>query len=130
MMTDPIADMLTRIRNAQLARLTEIVLPYSKLKQHLAEILLAEGYIGTVTTVDTDGKQNLRLEMKYEGKQPAIREIHRISKPGRRVYVGANRLPYVFDGMGIAIISTSAGLMTNTKAREKKLGGEVICEVF
>ncbi|MCW1930386.1 MAG: 30S ribosomal protein S8 [Candidatus Kerfeldbacteria bacterium] len=130
MMTDPIADMLTRLRNAQMVRITDIVLPYSTLKHRLAEILAKEGYVTSVSTAETDGKKELKVALKYSAKEPAIHEIRRISKPGRRVYVGAKRLPYVFDGMGIAIISTSKGLMTNKQAREQKLGGEVICEVF
>lgn len=130
MMTDPIADMLTRLRNAQMVRITEVVLPYSTLKQHLAEILAKEGYIQAAQVMQVDGKKEIKIAMKYVAKQPAIRSIRRVSKPGRRVYVGAKRLPYVFDGMGIAVISTSKGLMTNAQAREQRLGGEVICEVF
>lgn len=129
-MTDPIADMLTRIRNAQMVQKPDVVLPYSKLKNQLAEILRAEGYIASVKTVDEENRQYLQLELKYDRKQPMIRDIRRISSPGRRVYVPAKRLPYVFDNMGIAIISTSKGLMTNKQARAQKIGGEVICEVF
>jgi small subunit ribosomal protein S8 len=129
-MTDPIADMLTRIRNAQMVQKTDIVLPYSKLKNQLAEILRSEGYIAAVKTTTEENRQWLHLELKYVGKQSQIREIKRISSPGQRVYVPAKRLPYVFDNMGIAIISTSKGLMTNKQARAQKIGGEVICEVF
>ena len=129
-MTDPIADMLTRIRNAQLVQKSDMTLPYSKLKNQLAEILRAEGYIAAVKTVTEENRQYLHLELKYENRQAAIRDIKRISSPGRRVYVPAKKLPYVFDNMGIAIISTSKGLMTNRQARKQKIGGEVICEVF
>jgi small subunit ribosomal protein S8 len=129
-MTDPIADMLTRIRNAQLVHKPDVTLPYSKLKNQLAEILKSEGYIAAVETVEEERRQFLHLELKYVSRQPMIREIKRISSPGQRVYVPAKRLPYVFDNMGIAIISTSKGLMTNKQARAQKIGGEVICEVF
>jgi len=108
----------------------DLTLPYSKLKNQLAQILRAEGYLVGVDTVTEDKRQYLHLELKYTGRQPMIREIRRISSPGRRVYVPAKRLPYVFDNMGIAIISTSKGLMTNKQARAQKIGGEVICEVF
>lgn len=130
MMTDPIADMLTRLRNAQMVRITDVVLPYSTLKHRLSEILVKEGYLTAAEVIEVDGKKELKLAMKYVAKEPAIHDIRRVSKPGRRIYVGAKRLPYVFDNMGIAIVSTSKGLMTNKQAREQKLGGEVICEVF
>lgn len=131
-MTDPIADMLTRIRNAQAAKKPEVVMPYSKLKHTLADILASEGYIAAVAVNDGDGsvKKGLTLGLKYSAGKPMIRRIDRISTPGRRVYVGVKKLPYVFDNLGIAIISTSKGLMSNKQARKQRIGGEVICEVF
>jgi small subunit ribosomal protein S8 len=129
-MMDPISDMLTRIRNAHARRKTEVVLPYSKLKFQLAKILVEEGYIAGVSEQADGAKKQLKLELKYIGSDPAIRTIRRISKPGRRIYLGSKRLPFVFDDLGIAIVSTSRGLMTNKQARKQKIGGEVICEVF
>ncbi|PIW36873.1 MAG: 30S ribosomal protein S8 [Candidatus Kerfeldbacteria bacterium CG15_BIG_FIL_POST_REV_8_21_14_020_45_12] len=131
-MTDPIADMLTRIRNAQAAKKPEVLMPYSKLKHTLADILATEGFISSVSVDDGEGsvKKMLTLGLKYSGGKPVIRRIDRISTPGRRVYVGVKKLPYVFDNLGIAIISTSKGLMSNKQARKERMGGEVICEVF
>ncbi|MBI2411469.1 MAG: 30S ribosomal protein S8 [Candidatus Kerfeldbacteria bacterium] len=129
-MTDPIADMLTRIRNAQAVDKTEVTLPYSKMKHQLADILLAEGYVKSVNVLKNERFPVLQIELKYLNKRPAIQVIKRISTPGRRVYVGFKKLPYVFDNLGLAIISTSRGLMTNTQARTEKIGGEVICEIF
>lgn len=131
MMTDPVADMLTRVRNAQMVGLEKIELPASRLLQAIADILKEEGYIAEVKAHTHKGHRYLRLTLRYddEGK-PAIREIKRISKPGRRVYRGADDLPRVKNGYGIAIISTSKGVMTDKKARARRLGGEVLCTVF
>ena len=129
-MTDPIADMLTRIRNAQRVRKETVEVPYSKLKNHLADILKKEGYISDVAVEENLGRKTIQLELKYENAEPVIKELNRVSKPGRRVYVGAKNIPYVFDDLGIAVISTSQGLMTNKQARAKKVGGEVLCEIF
>lgn len=129
-MTDPIADMLTRIRNAQRVRKDFVEVPYSKLKSHLADILKNEGYIAGVDVEENLGRKTIQLELKYENAEPVIKELNRVSKPGRRVYVGAKNIPYVFDDLGIAVISTSQGLMTNKQARAKKVGGEVLCEIF
>lgn len=129
-MTDPIADMLTRIRNAQAVQKPEVVLPYSTIKHNIANILSKEGYIGEVKKLEEEGHPELRLVLKYTQNKPVIREIRRISTPGRRVYVNVKRLPYVYDNLGIAIVSTPQGLMTNKEARAKKVGGEVICEIF
>ncbi|MDX9893140.1 MAG: 30S ribosomal protein S8 [Patescibacteria group bacterium] len=133
-MTDPIADMLTRIRNAQAAAKPEVVLPFSKIKFAIAEILQQNGYIKKVTRLEA-GKQDskfdqLKLELKYSGKEPAIASLKRISKPGHRVYVAKEELPSVLNNLGIAIISTSKGLMTNKEARKQNLGGEIICEIY
>lgn len=129
MMTDPIADMLSRIRNASAARKKEVRMPASKLKLWIANILLAEGYLTSVEQLPEQFGV-LRLGLKYEDGEPAIQDVRRVSKPGRRVYMAASDLPYVHSGLGVAIVSTSAGVMTNKEARRRKLGGEVLCEVF
>ena len=129
-MTDPIADMLTRIRNAAAVKKSVVVLPYSNIKKKIAEILSVEGYVGKVTKIE-DGKfPELQVELKYDGKKPVFRKIERVSKPGRRVYCGHKELPVVLNDLGIVIISTSQGLMTNKEARQKNVGGEVICEIY
>ncbi len=130
-MTDPIADMLTRIRNAQAVHRPVVVVPFSKLKQKLALILQEQNFITGVDTVTTAGRPTLQLTLRYlPDGQSAIQALHRISKPGRRVYTPKKQLPYVQNNFGIAIISTSHGLMTNKDARKKNLGGEVICEIY
>ena len=130
MHTDPISDFLTRIRNAQLARHSVLETPSSRMKFTIAKILEREGYIGEVKE-KTDGvKKTLTVHLKYENKTPVIRSITRISKPGRRVYRGAQQLPRVLSDMGLAIVSTSQGVMTNKEARKRKLGGEIVCEVY
>lgn len=129
MMMDPIADMLTRIRNAQLSRKRMVEVPASKLKLSVAKILSEEGYVGSIEV--QDGKpQMLLIELKYQGKMPAIQNIQRESKPGHRMYRKADEMPKVLNDFGIAIISTSKGLMTNKHARKQGLGGEVICSVY
>ena len=130
MMTDPIADMLTRLRNAQNSRLGKVEMPFSKLKKAILDILQTENYVGKVETVETDGKKKIVIDLKYEGKQPAIRSVKRESKPGRRVYCKKGDLPQVLNGYGIAILSTPNGLMTNKKAKAVGLGGELICSVY
>lgn len=130
MMTDPIADMLTRLRNAGLANLDRAVMPTSKLKENIAEILKKEGYIQGYE-VDREQPATLSVEMKYAGDRTcAIAGIKRTSRPGRRVYVGYQGIPYVLDGLGVAIVSTSQGLMSDKTARSSKVGGEVLCEVW
>ncbi len=126
-MTDPIADFLTRIRNAQLARQTEVVLPYSKLKYAMAQVLEREGWIVGLASLDQNTK--LKLLLKFDHGQPVITHLKRVSTPGRRVYVKRDQLPHVMGGFGMAIISTPKGLMTNREARQAKLGGEVLCEI-
>lgn len=131
MMTDPIADMLTRIRNSQKVGKPEVFVPYSKLKHQIAEILKKEGFIAGVDKDEAiSARPELKLTLKYAANKPVIRKLKRVSKPGRRVYVGSKNLPYVYDDLGVAIISTSQGLMTNKEARTKKVGGEIICEIF
>lgn len=126
-MTDPIADLLTRIRNAQLASQAELVVPYSKLKYAMVQLLEREGWIAGLAVLDQ--QKNLKVLLKYDQGKPIIRELKRISKPGRRVYVNRHAIPTVLNGLGMAIISTSKGLMSNTEARKQKLGGEVLCEI-
>lgn len=129
MMTDPIADMLTRIRNAQMARRSSVTIPSSKLKKAIAQLLSAEGYVGEIK--DNDGTPaTFTVELKYHGKIPAIRSITRESKPGHRAYKKSTELPRVLNDYGIAIISTSKGLMTNKEARKQGIGGEIICSVY
>lgn len=130
-MTDPIADMLTRIRNAQAVSKARVEMPYSKVKHNLATILKEEGYLEDVRKSEDANKPVLVVMLKYnpEGKA-VIRSVQRISKPGRRVYARNTELPYILNNIGIAVISTSRGLMTNKKARKEKLGGEVICEIY
>lgn len=129
-MTDPIADMLTRIRNAQAVNKTVVFVPHSKMKARLAEILKQEGYVKNVETVTTGNMSELKIDLKYDGSAAVIQGIKRVSKPGLRVYVGSKDLPHVLNDLGMAIISTSQGLMTNTEARQKKLGGELVCEIY
>ena len=129
--TDPIADMLTRIRNANSAKHDSVDVPASNMKKAIAEILLAEGYIKNYQIVD-DGTQGIiRIALKYNaGKEKVIQGLRRVSKPGLRVYAGADELPKVLKGLGIAIISTSKGIMTDKKAREAHVGGEVLAFVW
>ena len=129
MMTDTIADMITRIRNGQMVGKRQIRLPFSKLKLAIAEILSAEGYIGNVEKLEGT-PVTLALELKYNGKMPAIRSIVRSSQPGHRMYRGADELPTVLSGYGIAIVSTPQGLVTNKEAKKRGIGGEVICTVY
>lgn len=129
-MTDPIADMLTRIRNASTVKKAEVVLPFSKIKYQIAEILKESGWLKDVEKIKGKFAQ-IRVELKYDKDgQSTILSIKRISKPGRRIYVDKNNLPVVLNNLGIAIISTSRGLMTNREAKRKSLGGEVICEIY
>ena len=129
--TDPIADMLTRIRNAAAARHTNVDVPASKLKKSIAQILLDEGYIKNFQIVDNGTQGVIRIALKYTAdRQKAITGLKRVSKPGLRVYAGAQELPKVLRGLGIAIVSTSKGIMTDKKARELNVGGEVLAFVW
>jgi small subunit ribosomal protein S8 len=128
-MTDPIADMLTRIRNGLSASKAEVSMPLSKVKTSIAQVLKDEGYIGDFTTGDIDGKPALTITLKYYQGKPVIDQIKRVSRPGLRVYKGKGELPKVLGGLGIAIISTSAGVMTDRAARKGGHGGEVLCTV-
>ena len=128
---DPLGDMLTRIRNAQLRRRPKVVTPASNLRANVLDVLAEEGYIRGYTRVDhKDGHSQLEIELKYLNGQPAIRKIKRVSKPGRRVYSQLKDLPTVSNGLGVAILSTPKGVMSDTRAREEKVGGEILCDVF
>lgn len=131
-MTDPIADMLTRIRNASIVRKPEVSLPFSKIKFAIAKIFEREGYLAKVERAASASRhEELHLVLKYlEGNKPVIQGIERVSRPGCRVYVPKDELPQVLSGYGLAIISTSKGLMTNKEARKQGLGGEIICKVW
>lgn len=133
MMTDPIADLLTRIRNAGLARHDRTEVPASRLKKAVAQILMSEGYIADVRESEnvSENPKKLTIVLKYgRDRQSAIDGIRRVSRPGRRVYVRHDRIPRVYSGLGISILSTSRGLMSDKEARRQKLGGELICEVW
>ena len=129
--TDPIADMLTRVRNAGMARHDSVLVPMSRTKQALADILKDEGFIRDVDTVRSGPWRMLRLRLLYTGRaQTAIRGLKRVSRPGLRVYVGRDEIPRVYGGIGIAILSTSQGVMTGQNARNRGIGGEVLCYVW
>ncbi len=131
MMTDPISDMLIRIKNALMARHKTVVVSGSKLKLEIARILKDEGYIEDYRIVEERPQMKIEIVLKYdEKKRPVIAGIKRVSKPGRRIYRGYRELPRVLDGLGVAIISTSQGVMTDHEARKRRLGGEIICEVW
>src|SRR4051794_40731862 len=130
-MTDPIADMLTRIRNAITARKAKVLMPSSKLKQRIAEVLSNEGFIGVVRNEADDKQGVLTIELKYDNNnRNAIEGIRRVSRPGQRAYVRHQTLPRVRSGLGIAIVTTSKGVMTERAARKANLGGELLCEVW
>jgi small subunit ribosomal protein S8 len=130
-MTDPLADMLTRIRNGQHARLSRVLCPASKQLANVLEVLKDEGYIGGYSTEDKGpGKKDLVIDLKYHDGEPVIREVHRVSKPGRRLYSKSDALPRVHNGLGISIVTTSKGIMSDYQARLANVGGEVICTVF
>ncbi len=131
MMTDPISDMLTRIRNASMVKKSSVSVPTSKIKYAIAKILEKEGFVASVEQYQDGARPMMRLELKYDGvKNPKISSIKRVSKPGRRVYLKSSELPTVRGGFGLSLISTSNGIMTNMEARKRRLGGEVICEIF
>ena len=129
-MQDPIADMLTRIRNAQMAGMTAVSMPSSKLKAAVATVLRDEGYVSGFNMSVVDGVRNLTIDLKYHGGKAVIEEIHRASRPGLRYYAGKYSLPTVKAGLGVSIVSTSQGVMTDRAARTQGVGGEVLCTVF
>ena len=129
-MTDPIADMLTRIRNANQMRYTEVEVPASKIKEEIARILKEEGYIADYKIIKSDVQNTIILNLKYDNKTRVITGLKKISKPGLRVYAKASEMPQVLNGLGIAIVSTSKGLMTGRDAKKQSLGGEVLAYVW
>ena len=130
-MNDPLGDMLTRIRNAQQRRRGTVMTPGSKLRARVLDVLKSEGYIRDYSTTEFgNGRTEFSIELKYFEGQPVIRRIQRVSKPGRRVYVSVDSMPQVADGLGIVIMSTPQGVMADHEAREKNVGGEVLCQVF
>lgn len=131
MMTDPIGDMLTRIRNGQRAKKAQVNSPASKLRARLLDVLQREGYIRGYSSFEMDsGKPELQIELKYYEGEPVIREISRVSRPGRRVYSSIKDLPAIYNGLGISILSTPQGVMSDSEARLANVGGEVLCRVF
>ena len=129
-MTDPIADMLTRLRNGQSANKKTVLVPASNVKASVLAVLKQEGYILSVKDSEIDGHKAFEVELKYYGGKPVMNEIKRVSKPGLRQYSSSKELPTVREGLGIAIVSTSRGVMTNVQAKEANLGGEVLCSIF
>ena len=129
-MTDPLGDMLTRIRNGQQARKDSILTPASKLRANVLDVLQREGYIRGYSEEELAGQKGLRIELKYFEGQPAIQHLARVSKPGRRVYSGSRELPRVRNGLGMTIVSTPRGVLSDAEAREQNVGGEVLAEVF
>ena len=129
-MTDPIADMLTRIRNAVLVRKTELRVPYSRIKFAIAQILAKEGYVEDVRETGEGKLRVILIRLSYRGNESVIHDLQRISTPGRRVYIGHGKIPNVRSGYGLAILSTPAGVLSGREARQRKLGGELLCEVY
>ena len=129
-MTDPLGDMLTRIRNGQQAKKDSILTPASKLRSHVLDVLQREGYIRGYSEEELAGQKGLRIELKYFEGQPAIQHLARVSKPGRRVYSGSRELPRIRNGLGITIVSTPRGVLSDAEARDQNVGGEVLAEVF
>src|ERR1700733_10912850 len=129
-MNDPVGDLLTRIRNAQMRNKSKVTSPNSKLRESLLEVLKNEGYIRGYAVVEKDGRSEIEIELKYFDGAPVIREIERVSKPGRRVYSSAQGLPRINNGLGVAIISTPKGVMADHAARDANVGGEILFTVF
>jgi small subunit ribosomal protein S8 len=128
-MSDPIADMLTRIRNAQAVQKTTVLMPSSKVKVAIARVLKDEGYVEDFAVTESEGKAELKIGLKYYAGRPVIERLDRVSRPGLRIYKGKDDIPNVMNGLGVAIISTPSGVMTDRKARATGVGGEVICYV-
>ena len=128
---DPVGDMITRIRNAQMRMLNNVRIPGSKFREKILDVLKQEGYIADYKLLsDSNNKGSLSINLKYSDGLPVIKEIKRVSKPGRRIYVKATSIPKIQNGLGLAIVSTSIGIMTDNDARSKNVGGEIICKVF
>jgi len=129
-MNDPVGDLLSRIRNAQMRNKSKVSSPGSKLRESVLEVLKSEGYIRGYAVVERDGYAEIEIELKYFEGEPVIREIERISKPGRRVYTSVRNLPRINNGLGVAIVSTPKGVMADHDARDANVGGEILCTVF
>jgi small subunit ribosomal protein S8 len=129
-MTDPIADMLTRLRNAVAVKKPEVVLPFSQVKFSIAKLLEAEHYIKKAEKIEVTARPFIRVELKYENGHPALNHLKRISKPGQKIYVNKENVPRVLNGFGLAIVSTSKGIMSSQQARRDKVGGELMCEIW
>jgi small subunit ribosomal protein S8 len=130
-MTDPIADLLTRIRNGVHARKEQVDVPWSKVKARLVEVLAAEGYLKEYSTVEQDGHRMLRVWLKYDSRnQPVITGLKRVSRPSLRVYLGASEIPLIRSGLGVSILSTPGGIVTDREARRRNMGGELLCSVW
>ena len=129
-MNDPIGDLLARIRNAQLRNKSKVTSPNSKLRERVLEVLKTEGYIRGYSVTEREGRSELDIELKYFEGEPVIREIERVSKPGRRVYTSVRNLPRINNGLGVAIVSTPKGVMADHAARDANVGGEILCTVF
>ena len=129
-MNDPLGDLLSRIRNAQMRNKSKVSSPNSKLRESVLEVLKTEGYIRGFAVVEREGRSEIEIELKYFEGEPVIREIERISKPGRRVYTSVRNLPRINNGLGVAIVSTPKGVMADHDARDANVGGEILCTVF
>lgn len=129
--SDPIGDMLTRVRNALMAKHAYVIMPSSRIKLAIAELLASEGYVGRVEQIEGEPQAQLRIQLKYdEQRKPLITDLKRVSKPGRRIYKGKDEIPWVLSGVGIAILTTSRGVMTDRQARRVGIGGEILCYVW
>jgi len=129
-MNDPLGDLLARIRNAQMRNKSKVSSPNSRLRERVLEVLKSEGYIRGFAVVEKDGRSEIEIELKYFDGEPVIREIERVSKPGRRVYTSVRNLPRINNGLGVAIVSTPKGVMADHDARDANVGGEILCTVF
>ena len=129
-MNDPLGDLLTRIRNAQMRNKSKVSSPNSRLRERVLEVLKSEGYIRGYAVVEREGFSEIEIELKYFDGEPVIREIERVSKPGRRVYTSVRNLPRINNGLGVAIVSTPKGVMADHEARDANVGGEILCTVF
>jgi len=129
-MNDPLGDLLSRIRNAQMRNKSKVTSPGSKLRESVLEVLKSEGYIRGYAVVERDGRSELEIELKYFDGEPVIREIARVSKPGRRVYTSVKNMPRINNGLGVTIVSTPKGVMADHAARDANVGGEILCTVF
>ena len=128
--SDPLGDMLARIRNAQLRRRPKVTTPASKIRRRVLDVLAEEGYIRGYAEVEMDGKSEFEIELKYHNGEPAIKQLNRISTPGRRVYSPVREIPNIGNGLGVAILSTPKGIMSDSRARAENVGGEILCSVF